>query len=160
MNDSKFFEAALEGLRAECKKESDFTDSLDRDRDAREKRMPEYKCSKYRYSSVFLSKVTLEGIGRQRKNHEFAESRHLPPYYCAILEKRADLAEGYDSSSDEKKSDAGLYFGMKAFVAEKRDEAQSKLEFSTDWEKIELSERLSGWKNADECLDSAWERSI
>ena len=76
MNESKFTATALGLLTTECSELTDLADSLARDKS----RVAEFKCAKYRYASVFIVKVTLEGILRTRKNRDLSATDFLPEY--------------------------------------------------------------------------------
>ena len=49
-----------------------------------------------------------------------------------------------------------LNYGVTAFADAEIDKLKSKLPLATDWEKIELEERIGGLLFAKECLDEAW----
>lgn len=64
----------------------------------------------------------------------------------------------YDDAPDKEKRDYALYYGVIVFIESKIAEITAKLPFATDWEKIELEERIGGLLFAKECLDEAWEK--
>ena len=64
----------------------------------------------------------------------------------------------YDSALTDEKPDYSLYYAMLIFTENEIAKLQSKLGNSTDWEKVELEERIGGLQFAKECLDEAWQR--
>ena len=54
--------------------------------------------------------------------------------------------------------DFELYYGCKATAEDERETFAEKLLMATDWEKIELEERIDGLRFAIECLDEAWKK--
>ena len=47
---------------------------------------------------------------------------------------------------------------MVAFAERELAELNKKIQNATDWEKIELEERIGGLEFAKECLNEAWQR--
>ena len=64
----------------------------------------------------------------------------------------------YENAADEEKQDFALYYGHIAFADSEIAKLKQKLESATDWEKVELKERIGGLSFAKECLNEAWER--
>ena len=155
MNESIFAASALRLLSAEAGRLDEFTAKIGGDPVEKKKHMPEFKCAKYRYASVFIVKVTLEGILRSRKNRDLSSSRFLPVYYNDILQRHADRLAGYISADEAAKPDAALFFGLNALIDDRVGELDSNLEMASDWEKIEINERLAGFSAARECLERA-----
>jgi hypothetical protein len=64
----------------------------------------------------------------------------------------------YEAAPTNEKPDHSLYYSMVAFAEREFTELNKKIQNATDWEKIELEERIDGLKFAKECLDEAWQR--
>ena len=45
---------------------------------------------------------------------------------------------------------------MTAFADGELAELEGKIPYATDWEKVELEERIGGLQFAKKCLDQAW----
>ena len=150
MNETKFATTALGLLTTECLRLTDLADSLARDKS----RVAEFKCAKYRYASVFIVKVTLEGILRTRKNRDLSATDFLPEYYDAMLRRNPERLDAYLAA--ENKPDAALYFCLNAFIDEKVSGLSDGIGLASDWEKIEADERLKGLSTARDFLDTAW----
>ena len=150
MNESKFTATALGLLTTECSELTDLADSLAHDKS----RVAEFKCAKYRYASVFIVKVTLEGILRTRKNRDLSATDFLPEYYDAILRRNPERFDAYLAA--ENKPDAALYLCLNAFIDEKVSGLSDGIGFASDWEKIEADERLKGLSTARDFLERAW----
>ena len=64
----------------------------------------------------------------------------------------------YENAPDGEKRDYALYYGVLAFANDEIAKLEQKLTNATDWEKIELEERIGGLQFAKECLDEAWQK--
>ena len=69
-----------------------------------------------------------------------------------------EYLELYDNAPDEEKQDYALYYGTVVFADSEIDKLESRLVDATDWEKVELEERIGGLRFAKDCLDEAWQR--
>lgn len=154
MSDSVFYVTAEENLNRECQKLCDFTDPLDKDPTAKMKQIGEYKCAKYRYASISLIHSILYNNNRFRRKN----SHHLLVRFDEILIRHADYLALYESATEEERPDYSLYYCAIAFADEEIEKLESKFVHATDWERIELEERIGGLKVAKECLDDAWQK--
>lgn len=64
----------------------------------------------------------------------------------------------YEAAADDEKPDLSLYYSVSAFTEREIAELKSKNTNATDWEKIELDERIGGLEFAKSCLDEAWKK--
>ena len=48
--------------------------------------------------------------------------------------------------------------GASAFADSELEQLEAKMEFATDWERVELEERIGGLEFAKECLNEAWQK--
>ena len=64
----------------------------------------------------------------------------------------------YESAPANEKPDYSLYYSMLAFAERELAKLNEKIQNATDWEKVELEERIGGLKFAKECLNEAWQR--
>lgn len=156
MGNSRFFEIALEMINAETKKLENFCDALDQDPVAKKKKIAEYKCAKYRYAGA--TNVWCRFFHSHRVAGRNTETHYLIPQLNDIFIAIPEYVAFFDNAPDNEKQDYALYYGTVAFADSKIAELESKLEHATDWEKIELEERIYGLKFAKECLDEAWQR--
>ena len=51
-----------------------------------------------------------------------------------------------------------MYYALLAMIEKELAELEGKLKNATDWEKVELKERIGGWLFGKECLRDAWQR--
>ena len=158
IGDSAFFLISTELLNKENKRLCDFTDSLDEDTIQKKERIVEYKCAKYRYASVSLIYSILYNNNRCRKLHNIEYSHYLLQPFDEIFKECTEYLALYESATANEKPDFSLYYAMLEFTEREIAKLKSKSEHATDWEKIELEERISGLKFAQECLDEAWKR--
>ncbi len=158
IGDSMFYILANDSLSKECKRLCDFTDALDKDRAEKKERIAEYKCAKYRYATVSLihSTVKMNNLHRQKYNIEY--SHYVLRPFDEIFKERAEYFGLYESAPAGEKPDYSLYYAMLAFAERELNKLESKLKTATDWEKIELEERIGGLEFAKACLDEAWQR--
>ena len=158
VGDSTFYILANESLHKECKRLCDFTDALDKDRAQKKERIAEYKCAKYRYAAVSLIHSTFQMNNFHRQKHSIDYSHYVLRPFDEIFKERAEYLALYESASTGEKPDYSLYYAMLAFAERELNKLELKLETATDWEKVELEERIGGLRFAKECLDEAWQR--
>ena len=158
IGDSAFFRAADRLLGEECRRICAFTDLLDADPVQKKERIAEYKCAKYRYASLSLIHSTVINNNRCRKLHNLESTHYLPLPFDEIFRGQAGALALYEAASDVQKPDYSLYYSIMVFAEGKLAELNQKIPNATDWEKIELEERIDGLKFAKECLDEAWQR--
>ena len=158
MNDSKFYRLAEAALHIESKRLCDFTDSLDKDPGEKKNRIADYKCAKYRYASVSEIHSALYNNNLCRKAHNLKYSHHLLLPFDEIFTRNAAHLALYESAPEEEQPDYSLYYGMVAFADEQIEKYESKIAEATDWERIELTERIGGLHFAKECLSEAWKK--
>lgn len=158
MGDSSFYIIAKDALSKECKRLCDFTNLLDNSPTEKKKQIAEFKCAKYRYASVSLILSTIYNNNRCRKLYNLQYSHYLLLPFDEIFKKHADYLALYESALEEEHPDYSLYYAMTAFVDEEIEELENRLPYATDWEKIELEERIGGLKFAGACLDEAWQK--
>ncbi|MBQ9085676.1 MAG: hypothetical protein IJY47_00655 [Clostridia bacterium] len=156
MNDSTFYILTIDALSKECKRLCDFTNELDKNPAEKKKHIAEYKCAKYRYASLSLIHSTVQNNQRCRKAHNLKEYHHLLLPFDEILRKHRDYIAAYDSAPEDEKPDFSLYYAMTAFAQEEIEKLTDNMPLATDWERVELEERLGGFYFAKECLDEAW----
>lgn len=158
MNDSIFYIEAYASLKRECQRLCDFTDSLDKDPSEKKKQIAEYKCAKYRYASISAIQIIIYNNNRLRRTLDLKNSHYLLVPFDEIFIKHADYLALYESAPEEEQPDLSLYYLAIAFADEEIEKLESRLERATDWERIELEERIGGLKFAKECLDDAWQK--
>jgi len=146
---SSFYTLAYELLRQEIDRIDAFTTDLDRDRERKKQRMAEYKCAKYRYAGASTVYTMLYNCNRLKR---------LIPYVEELFLKNSKYTEICNSTPESEKYDFRLYYGVLAFAESKIYELEKKLPLASDWESIELSERLGGLKFSASCLSEAWEK--
>ena len=150
MTDSVFFTQAHGALSAESRRLEDFCAGLDADPSAKKERIAEYKCAKYRYAGVSRVDAMLYHCNRVMGMGKI----HLPTKDA--LGERPDYQALVDGAAEEDKLDYHMYYGVRAIAEKETADYESKLDGATDWEKIELTERLDGLHFAIDCLDKAW----
>ena len=158
MDKSIFFAAANEALFNECKRLDYLTDQLDKDPAEKKKQIAEYKCAKYRWASVAFIHSILWNNNRICRERDLKDSHYLIGAFDEIFKKHDDYLALYESAPEEEKPDYSLYYLATAIAEEKLEELESKLLLASDWESIELEERIGGLKFAKECLDDAWQK--
>lgn len=152
MTESVFYTLAAESLSKECNRLNEFTASLDKNPAEKKARIAEYKCAKYRQASVGQIRNTLfygnEVLQRPARHLIIEEHLNNHPDYLELCSR----------TSIEEKVDFELYYGCKATAEDEHETFAEKLLMATDWEKVELEERIGGLKFAIECLDEAWKK--
>lgn len=156
MTNSRFFQIAIELIHNETEKLESFCNSLDKDPIAKKSQIIEYKCAKYRYAGA--TNVWCMFFHSNRVAEKNAENHYLIPQVNEIFVTIPEYIALYDNASDDEKRDYALYYGVIAFADSEITKLESKLTSATDWEKIELEERIGGLRFAKECLDEAWQR--
>ena len=158
IGDSSFFLIANDLIGKECKRLCEFTDSLDKSPLLKKENIAEYKCAKYRYASVSLIHSIVHNNNRCRKLHNIEYSHYLLQPFDEIFREYDEYLTLYEAAPTNEKPDHSLYYSMVAFAERELTELNKKIQNATDWEKIELEERIGGLKFAKECLDEAWQR--
>ena len=158
IGDSAFFLIANDLLGKECKRLCNFTDSLDKEPLQKKEKIVEYKCAKHRYASVSLIHSTVYNNNRCRKLHNIEYSHYLLQPFDEIFKECAKYLALYKSAPDNEKPDFSLYYAMLEFTEREIVKLNVRRQNATDWEKVELEERIGGLKFAKECLNEAWQR--
>lgn len=151
-----FFREAFGMISEEIERLEAFTIQLDKIPNEKKERIAEYKCAKYRYAAI--SNIQSMLYHSHRISHKLASTHHLLFPVDEILKKRTELLDVCERAPKGEEEDYGLYYGMIAFADELLAECEEKLPYATEWEKIELSERITGYKYSKECLYEAWEK--
>ena len=158
MVNTKFYKLADEALSHECARIERFTDALDKDSAAKKEQIAEYKCAKYRYATVSLIHASIHNINRCRGLHDMSAFHYLLLPFDELFKQHGDYLALYDAAADADKPDYSLYYAMLAFIADETAKLESKLPHASDWETVELTERMGGLKFAKACLDEAWDQ--
>ena len=158
VGDSVFYLFANELLNRESKRLCEFTESLDKDPQRKKELIAEYKCAKYRYASVSLIHSIVHNNNRCRKLHNIEYSHYLLQPFDEIFKECAEYLALYESATPSEKPDFSLYYAMLEFTERELAKLKEKNQNATDWEKVEIKERIGGLKFAKECLDEAWQR--
>lgn len=158
MVNTKFYKLANEALSHECARIERFTDALDKDSAAKKEQIAEYKCAKYRYATVSLIHASIHNINRCRGLHDMSAFHYLLLPFDELFKQHGDYLALYDAAADADKPDYSLYYAMLAFIESETAKLESKLPHASDWETVELTERMGGLKFAKACLDEAWDQ--
>ena len=158
IGDSTFFRIANDLLHKECKRLCDFTDALDKDPLQKKQKIAEYKCAKYRYAAVSLIHSTVYNNNRCRKLHNIEYSHYLLQPFDEIFKECAEYLALYESATPSEKPDFSLYYTMLEFTERELAKLNVRRQNATDWEKVELEERIGGLKFSKDCLNEAWQR--
>ena len=158
IGDSSFFLIANDLLDQESKRICNFTDSLDKSPLQKKENIAEYKCAKYRYAAVSLIHSTVYNNNRCRKLHNIEYSHYLLQPFDEIFKECTGHLALYKSAPDNEKPDFSLYYAMLEFTEREIATLKEKNQNATDWEKVEIEERIGGLKFAKECLNEAWQR--
>jgi len=152
IGDSTFFRIANDLLHKECKRLRDFTDALDKDPLQKKQKIAEYKCAKYRYASVAnIHNLVFHG------NRVYRQSCvHLGIETC--IKNNDELLSLCNGAEENEKTDYKLYYGISHIAKEKLEKFMKSIENASDWEKVEIEERIGGLNFAIECLDEAWQK--
>lgn len=156
METSSFFQIALDLINTETKKLEIFCDTLDKKPLEKRNRIAEYKCAKYRYAGA--TNVWCRFFHSHRVAVRNVETHYLIPQLNDIFIAIPEYVALYENAPDCEKQDYALYYGTVAFADSEIAELKAKFENATDWQKIELEERIGGLEFAKECLNEAWQR--
>ena len=156
MTNTKFYKLADEALSRECARIESFTDALDKDPAEKKAQIAAYKCAKYRYATVSLIHSTIHNINRCRGLHDMSAFHYLLLPFDELFKQHEDYLALYDAANDADKPDYSLYYAMLAFIESETAKLESKLPHASDWETVELTERMGGLRFAKVCLDEAW----
>ena len=158
MTNTRFYKLADEALSHECARIESFTDALDKNSAAKKEQIAEYKCAKYRYATVSLIHSSIHNINRCRGLHDMSAFHYLLLPFDELFKQHGDYLALYDAADDADKPDYSLYYAMLAFIESETAKLESKLPHASDWEAVELTERMGGLKFAKACLDEAWDK--
>ena len=158
MVNTRFYTLADEALSAECKRIESYTDELDKNPAQKKTRMAEYKCAKYRYASVLAVYMAMQHNNRCRGIHDLSAFHYLLLPFDELFKQHQEYLALYDAADESDKPDYSLYYAMLAFVADETAKLEAKVPFSSDWEVVELTERLGGFAVVKACLDEAWQK--
>ena len=156
MSNSRFYQLEIERINAERKRLDDFCEALDKNPMERKSKITEYKCARYRYAG--LTNVWWALFHSHRTAERNVENHYLDPSINDVFITVPEYVVLYDNASEGEKRDYALYYGVTAFTNSKIAELEEKLSLATDWEKIELEERMGGLQFAKGCLDEAWQK--
>ena len=154
MTDTVFFTLVSQSLSAECRRLCDFTDELDRSPNEKKERIAEYKCAKYRYAGV--SNIQVIFYHSHRVAESFAHTHYLPPHMEPLFLASSAWVEAYETADEANRPDIALMGATLAFTEDKITENRQKRAHASDWEAVELEERMGGLQFAKACLDEAW----
>ena len=158
MVNTKFYTLADEALAAECARIEAFTAELDKNPTEKKAQIAEYKCAKYRYATVSAVHASMHNINRCRGLHDLSAFHYLLLPFDMLFKQHEDYVALYEAADDSDKPDFSLYYAMLAFIADETAKLESKLPHASDWETVELTERMGGLKFAKACLDEAWDK--
>jgi len=85
-------------------------------------------------------------------------SHYLLLPFDDLLKAQTEHLALYETSPANEKPDCSLYYAMLAFADRELKKIEEKFPLATDWEKVELEERIGGLNFAKECLDTAWQK--
>lgn len=152
--ESSFYSGAYSPLVEEVNRIDGYCGYLDMVPNEKSKSIAEYKCAKYRLSTVLRITMMLYHGNRVMKNG----CTHLD--IDNYLTENPDYLKLCDDASEEDKIDYKLYYGILSYIEKTALDIKAKLALADDWEKIELDEKLGGLMFSKECLDEAWEKRI
>ena len=156
MENSRFFENVKELINTETKELESFCTALDNDPIAKRSRIAEYKCAKYRYAGII--NVWCRFYHSQRVAAGNSVNHYLIPQVNDVFITVPEYVAFYDKAPDEEKRDYAFYYGFTAFTMTEIAKLKANLTNATDWERVELEERIGGLQFAKKCLDEAWQR--
>ena len=149
---TNFYTHAHRILIEECGRLCRFTDELDRNKAEKESRFMEYKCAHLRYAAVSSVLCALQNNRRAQKRQDLSATHHLLPAFDEILQNAPAHLVRYDGTPE-----AGLYCGLCAHIDALTADLAAKREGASDWERVELDERMGGLAYARAVLDEAWQ---
>lgn len=147
-----FYETTYNLLNSEILRFEELCSELDRDPGEKRNRMAEYKCAKYRLSALW-----------RVLNMLFHGKRVIERGCCHLdieeaLKGDINYSRLYSEAAEEERLEAKLYYGIRAFTEKMLEELGSSSEYATDWEKVELNERIMGYTYALSSLNEGWEK--
>ena len=158
VGDSTFYLLSYESLKKECDRLEHFTESLEKNPQQKKEQIAEYKCAKYRYASVSLIHSTIYNNNKCRTRSNIEYSHYILKPFDELFKECAEYLALYEAAPADEKPDYSLYYAMLIFIQKELSNLEEKHQNSSDWEKVELEERIGGLQFAKECLDEAWER--
>ena len=158
MVNTKFYMLADEALSHECARIESFTDALDKNSAAKKEQIAEYKCAKYRYATISAVHASMHNINRCRGLHDLSAFHYLLMPFDMLFKQHEDYVALYEAADNSDKPDYSLYYAMLAFIESETAKLESKLPHASDWETVELTERIGGLRFAKACLDEAWDK--
>ena len=158
VGDSVFCLLANELLGKECRRLCDFTDALDKEPEKKKDNIAEYKCAKYRYAAVSLIHNMVYQHHRCRKQQNMESFHYLLLPFDEIFKSHTEAMALYEAAPANEKPDYSLYYAMMGFADQELGGLEAKLRDATDWERVELEERMAGLTFAKVCLDEAWHK--
>ena len=158
MVNTKFYKLADEAIATECARIEAFTAELDKNPSEKKVQIAEYKCAKYRYATVSAVHASMHNINRCRGLHDLSAFHYLLLPFDMLFKQHEDYVALYEAADDSEKPDFSLYYAMLAFIADETAKLESKLPHASDWETVELTERIGGLRFAKACLDEAWDQ--
>ena len=147
-----FYAYAHEALYAESQRLTMRIQHFDQNPADKKANMADYKCLRFRCASVDSIYMMLYHGNRVYRR----PAVHLDIENC--LAGRPDYLSICESAPDEERIDYKLYYGISAHIQSKLAEHEADLAHASDWEKIELEERMGGLQFAKACLDEAWDK--
>ncbi|MBQ9150652.1 MAG: hypothetical protein IJX72_00245 [Clostridia bacterium] len=152
ITENAFYAYAHEALHAESQRLEAQIRHFDQHPDEKKANMADYKCLRFRCASVdSICMMLYHGnrVYRRPAVHlDIENSLTARPDYLSICE---------NAPADER-IDYKLYYGISAHIESKLKEHEAGLVRATDWEAIELEERMGGLRFAKACLDEAWDK--
>ena len=149
-----FYAYAHEALHAESQRLEAQILHFDQKPDEKKAHMADYKCLRFRCASVnSICRMLYHGNRVYRR-----PAVHLDIENC--LAGRPDYLSICESAPDEERIDYKLYYGISAHIESKLAEYEAGLAHASDWEAVELDERMGGLQFAKACLDEAWNNSM
>ena len=158
MVNTKFYTLADEAIAAECARIEAFTAELDKNPTEKKAQIAEYKCAKYRYATISAVHASMHNINRCRGLHDLSAFHYLLMPFDMLFKQHEDHVALYEAADDSEKPDFSLYYAMLAFIANEIAVLEEKMPHASDWEAVELTERMGGFRYAKVCLDEAWEK--
>ena len=147
-----FYAYAHEALYAESQRLTMRIQHFDQNPADKKANMADYKCLRFRCASVDSIYMMLyhgNRVYRRPAVHlDIENSLAARPDYLSICE----------SAPASELIDYKLYYGISAHIESKLAEHEAKLPHATDWETVELTERMGGLRFAKACLDEAWDK--
>ncbi|MBQ8746497.1 MAG: hypothetical protein IJZ08_01345 [Clostridia bacterium] len=156
MSGSGFYTIAIRAINAETARLDAFCEALDKNPTEKKQQIVEYKRAKYRYAGVTNVWCAVYNAYRTRARN--AATHYLPKWVDAVFVRNSAYVSLYENAADDEKPDYALYYGASALAEEKIADLSAKIPLATDWERVELEERLGGLRFAKSCMDEAWEQ--